>query len=80
MLDCLNAPQGRMLDYYPVFFSKDYRPPEDEVIDPEIPTIDHRGCTSLRTAGGRRPAGHDKTWTDGGGHIEFITPDTALAS
>jgi hypothetical protein len=36
MLDCLNAPQDQMLDYYPVFFSKDYRPPDDEVIDPEI--------------------------------------------
>jgi hypothetical protein len=36
MLDCLGATQNQVLDYHPVFFSRDYRPPDDEPIDPEI--------------------------------------------
>lgn len=36
MLDCLELRQDQPLDYYPSFFSRDYRPPDDEVIDPDL--------------------------------------------
>jgi glycosyltransferase involved in cell wall biosynthesis len=36
MLNCLDADNQKRADYYPSFFSRDYSPPVDEVIDPEL--------------------------------------------
>lgn len=36
MLDCLELRQDQPLDYYPSFFSRDFRLPGDEVIDADI--------------------------------------------